>query len=111
MLRGHMFVLGNTGVGKSSFVHTLKKYSENPTLKWLWSRPEPFLTGDEKNKNWKETKVMEVVRNLNFKNRFVTKAGKKTEEDHSKLTIIEIANEEAKSDSVIDFNVTDFGGE
>ena len=99
-------VIGNTGVGKSSFVHTLRKYCENPARFW----PKSFLTGDPKNKDYKETKVMDVVKNLKFKKRYVTKARANTEGDHSKLTIIEVVEKDLKSDIDLNLNITDFGG-
>ena len=104
-------VIGNTGVGKSSFVHTLRKYCENPARFWPFSyRPESFLTGDPKNKDYKETKVMDVVKNLKFKKRYVTKTRENTEGDHKKLTIIEVVEREVKSDIDLNLNITDFGG-
>ena len=99
-------VIGNTGVGKSSFVHTLRKYRENPARIF----PKAFLTGDPKNKDYKETKVMDVVKNLKFKKRYVTKAKENTEGDHSKLTIIEVCEKEVKTDIDLNLNITDFGG-
>ena len=99
-------VIGNTGVGKSSFVHTLRKYCENPARFW----PKSFLTGDPKNEDYKETKVMEVVKNIKFKKRCVTKAREHSEGDHSKLTIIEVVEKEVKSDIDLNLNITDFGG-
>ena len=99
-------VVGNTGVGKSSFVHTLRKYCENPARFW----PKSFLTGDPKNEDYKETKVMEVVKNIKFKKRCVTKASENSEGDHSKLTIIEVVEKEVKSDIDLNLNITDFGG-
>ena len=44
-LRGRIFVLGNSGVGKSSFVQTLKSYGEEPENTKL------FLTEDDENKD------------------------------------------------------------
>ena len=99
-------VIGNTGVGKSSFVRTLQNYCENPAR----YRPKSFLTGDPKNEDYKETKVMEVVKNIKFKKRCVTKAREHSEGDHSKLTIIEVDENEAKSDIDLNLNITDFGG-
>ena len=104
-------VIGNTGVGKSSFVHTLRKYCENLARFWhFFYWPESFLTGDPKNKDYKETKVMDVVKNLKFKKRYVTKAKENTEGDHSKLTIIEVCEKEVKTDIDLNLNITDFGG-
>ena len=52
-------VLGNTSVGKSSLTRTLKYYCNNPT-----QNPKPYLTEDPENKEFIETKVLQIVDNV-----------------------------------------------
>ena len=55
-------VLGNTSAGKSSLVRTLENYSKD-----LNTKPKAVLTGDPKNKSLVETKVMELVKDVELK--------------------------------------------
>ena len=55
--KGLAFVLGNTGVGKSSLVNTLKRFTEKPD-----ENPVPVLSMD--NQGLLETRVMEIYDNI-----------------------------------------------
>ena len=59
--RGVVFLVGNTGVGKSSLANTLKAFIENPSQK-----PTPILAGKGKYKDLIETQVMEVYNEVTF---------------------------------------------
>ena len=52
-------ILGNTGAGKSSLVRTLRDYCKSKN-----QEPKPFLTGDPQNKQFLETKVMELIQDI-----------------------------------------------
>ena len=56
--KGCVFVLGNTSSGKSSLVQTVQKYCKDKV-----KTPKPFLTGDEENKSYLETRVLDIVEN------------------------------------------------
>ena len=51
--RGVVFVLGSSGVGKTSFVNTLKGFIDNPN-----KTPIPFLSGEHP--DLLETEILEV---------------------------------------------------
>ena len=55
-------VLGNTTVGKSSLTRTLRDYCNNPN-----ETPKSNLTGDPANAEFVETKVLELVDNVELK--------------------------------------------
>ena len=55
-------VLGNTSVGKSSLTRTLQDYCNNPT-----KEPKSCLTGDPENKEFIETKVLQIVDKVELK--------------------------------------------
>jgi GTPase SAR1 family protein len=57
-LLGRLFVLGNTGAGKSSFMRTLQSYGQNP------NRPKTCLTGMEINKELEKTKFLELIEDV-----------------------------------------------
>jgi hypothetical protein len=50
-VRGRIFIMGNTGTGKSSLAGTLKFFSDMPD-----EPPRRFLTGDPENNHLKKTK-------------------------------------------------------
>ena len=52
-------LMGNTSAGKSSLVRTLENYCRDKSVKAI-------LTGDPENKSFIETKVMELVREVEF---------------------------------------------
>ena len=54
--KGCVFVLGNTSSGKSSLVQTLRNYSKDKA-----KTPKPVLSGDEDNKAYLETRVLDIV--------------------------------------------------
>ena len=59
--RGVMFVMGNTGVGKTSFVNTLKHFIENPT-----EIPQSLLA--ENYRELLETQVLELYEDVSLEN-------------------------------------------
>ena len=58
--RGVVYVMGNTSVGKTSLVNTLKHYIENPT-----EEPVPILA--QKDNKLIETKVLEIYSDVNLR--------------------------------------------
>ena len=58
---GIVFLVGNTGVGKTSLANTLKAYVENPT-----DNPSPILAGTGRYKDLIETQVLEVLKDVEF---------------------------------------------
>ena len=59
--RGIVFLVGNTGVGKSSLANTLKAYIEEPS-----KNPSSILAGEGQNKDLLETQVLEVYKDMPF---------------------------------------------
>ena len=57
--QGIVFLVGNTGVGKSSLANTLKAYIEAPSQK-----PTSILTGSKKHKHLIETQILEVYKDI-----------------------------------------------
>ena len=58
--RGTVYVMGNTGSGKSSLVNTFQEYANRPS-----ENPLPMLTGD--NKELLETQILGLYSNINLK--------------------------------------------
>ena len=63
-VRGRIFIMGNTGTGKSSLAGTLKFFSDMPD-----DPPRRFLTGDPENNHLEKTKA-ELNRNTIFYREF-----------------------------------------
>ena len=61
---GIVFLVGNTGVGKTSLANTLKAYVENPS-----DNPSSILAGTGQYKNLIETQVLEVYKDVEFQQR------------------------------------------
>ena len=61
---GIVFLVGNTGVGKTSLANTLKAYVENPS-----DNPSSILAGTGQHKNLIETQVLEVYKDVEFQQR------------------------------------------
>ena len=59
--RGIVFLVGNTGVGKSSLANTLKAYIEEPS-----KNPRAILAGEGQHKDLLETQVLEVYKDMPF---------------------------------------------
>ena len=57
--KGSVFVLGNTSVGKSSLVGTLREYCKDTT-----KAPQPVLTGTDEHKDRLKTRVLDLVDNV-----------------------------------------------
>ena len=57
-------VMGNTSAGKSSLVRTLESYCKD-----RGSKPKAVLTGDPENRSLIETKVMELVKDVELEKR------------------------------------------
>ena len=60
--QGIVFLLGNTGVGKTSLTHTLKDFIEKPT-----DNPNSILAGIGKYKSLLETQVLEAYEDVPFR--------------------------------------------
>ena len=58
---GIVFLVGNTGVGKSSLANTLKAYIEQPS-----DTPQSILAGKGDHKELIETQVLEIYQELQF---------------------------------------------
>ena len=59
---GIVFLLGNTGVGKSSLANTLKAYIEKPS-----DNPSSILAGKGEHKDLLETQVLQVYEEVPFR--------------------------------------------
>ena len=59
-LVGRMFVLGNSTAGKTSLIHTLKSYGDNPKEE----NPKSILTGDDAHNDLEFTKVLDMVEDV-----------------------------------------------
>jgi GTPase SAR1 family protein len=93
-MRGRVFILGNTGTGKSSLALTLKN-------------DERFLTGDKGNEHLLATKVLEVIPDLKFKTKihhFQEKC------DAGCITISPKEASQQVEESELNISVYDFGG-
>ena len=104
-MRGHIFVIGNSSAGKTSFIKTLKEFLGHSQRYF----PKSFLTGDPVNKEFEKTKVLEVVKDLRLTadKSIVTKPVKISE----KLVMIQAqAGQESEVKSELNLSVTDFGG-
>ena len=62
MEQGIVFLLGNTGVGKTSLTHTLKDFIEKPT-----DNPNSILAGIGQYKSLLETQVLEAYEDVPFR--------------------------------------------
>ena len=85
--RGVVFVLGNTGVGKTSLANTLKQFIDNPN-----QIPMPLLAGEHP--NLLETEILEVYDEVSLEHDkelsvVLTKIGEKA-------SLIELSDENAK---------------
>ena len=105
-------VLGNTSVGKSSLTRTLQDYCNNPT-----KEPKSCLTGDPKNKEFIETKVLQIVDNVELKASSIPALNIKQEANSSKaftITSKSTKHDEESDDSnnpeSISMTFIDFGG-
>lgn len=101
--QGIMFVMGNTGAGKTSLVHNLKSYMKDP------SKPlEQFLT--ENNSEFRETQILEIYKDISLEqNSIGLKVDAQKESPHIKNVKFQ---EESSPPSVqnMKINVVDFGG-
>ena len=101
--RGRIFVMGNTGTGKTSFVKTFEKYSKDPEKK----KPESFLTEDHK--EFEKTEVLDVIKNL----KLTTSSNVSTESKkiNNQFEMIYIKENTANNkNNAININIMDFGG-
>ena len=103
--RAHILVLGNSSAGKTSFVRTLKKFSECPHR----YQPESFLT--EHDTHFIETKVMEVIKDIKLSTEdcILTKA-KPSDKSEKLLLIQAVEGQKSKSEARLNLTFTDFGG-
>ena len=112
--KGCVFVLGNTSVGKSSLIQTLRKYCKDTT-----KTPKPVLTGADENKALLETRVLDLVENILLRQKTQTKLEIRKENPKDKLGIIAMEEEpseeptqqsEEGSFEQIQTSFVDFGG-
>ena len=106
---GIVFLVGNTGVGKSSLAGTLKAYIENPS-----DSPHSILAGTGEHKHLLETQVLEVYNEIPFEqNQY--QSVKLTEESESGPTLVDFVDEVSSEEvSVrnknINIRLVDMGG-
>ena len=106
---GIVFLVGNTGVGKSSLANTLKAYIENPS-----DNPDSILAGTGEHKHLLETQVLEVYNEVPFQQN-QHQSVQLTEEPESGLTLVDFVDE-ASSVAVsgvkknINIKLVDMGG-
>ena len=109
--KGCVFVLGNTSSGKSSLVQTLKNYCKN-----MVKPPKPILTGDEENKAYHETRVLDIVENLKLHGNGRNQLRLRREHNEAKLGIVneepsyEASQTEEEVLKEIEVSFVDFGG-
>ena len=103
---GLIFTLGNTGVGKSSLVNTVKRFVDNPT-----EDPCPVLAGEHK--ELLETQVLEIYQDIHLPS--AKQFEVKVEDVFSKPVLLEL-NETIESAKVAERNekhgmkIVDMGG-
>ena len=106
---GIVFLVGNTGVGKSSLANTLKTYIENPS-----DNPCSILAGTGEHKHLLETQVLEVYNEVPFEQN-QHQSVQLTEESESGLTLVDFVDE-ASSATIsgvkkkINIRLVDMGG-
>ena len=102
-IHGRIFVLGNTGTGKTSIIHTLRAFGDSP------DDNQSVLTGDEQFKHLIETKVMDLVSDVKL---FGNKSLSIEKVNDQFFLIKEEISQESKEDeeSFVTVNITDFGG-
>ena len=101
--RGRIFVMGNTGTGKTSFVKTFEKYSKDPEKK----KPESFLTEDHK--EFEKTEILNVIKNM----KLTTSSNVSTESEiiNNQFEMIYSKENTANNkNNAININIMDFGG-
>ena len=101
--RGRIFVMGNTGTGKTSFVKTFEKYSKDPEKK----KPESFLT--EEHKEFEKTEILNVIKNM----KLTTSSNVSTESEiiNNQFEMIYSKENTANNkNNAININIMDFGG-
>ena len=102
-------VLGNTSAGKSSLIRTLESYCQDKG-----SKPKSVLTGDPKYKSLIETKVMELVKDLQLEKRTQLRLDIKEYANESKFRLIcpstgDENEEKGRSDSDGDIETNETG--
>ena len=106
---GIVFLVGNTGVGKSSLANTLKAYNENPS-----DNPRSILAGTGEHKHLLETQVLEVYNEVPFEQN-QHQSVQLTKESESGLTLVDFVDE-ASSATIsgvkknINIRLVDMGG-
>ena len=113
--KGCVFVLGNTSSGKSSLVQTVRSYCKDKV-----KTPKPILTGDEENKSYLETRVLDIVENCLLQRNDQNQLIIRREHNEAKLGIINDQTTEERDDEVcqaeeetlgeIEVSFVDFGG-
>ena len=109
--KGCVFVLGNTSSGKSSLVQTLKNYCKNKV-----KPPKPILTGDEENKAYHETRVLDIVENVKLHGNGQNQLRLRKGDNEAKLGIVneepsyEASQTEEEVLKEIEVSFVDFGG-
>ena len=113
--KGCVFVLGNTSSGKSSLVQTLRNYSKDKA-----KTPKPVLSGDEDNKAYLETRVLDIVENVKLHRNDQRQLKVRREHNDANLGIIDDTAKEEPSEEArqaeeetleeIEVSFVDFGG-
>ena len=105
-MRSHILIVGNSSIGKTSFVRTFKQFSEHPNKFF----PKSFLTGHQENKEFEKTKVLDVVKGvaLQFTNSVSTESTQIS--DHVVMIHTKRGTEGNKQEKQMNFTFTDFGG-
>ena len=101
--RGRIFILGNTGTGKTSLARTLKNQDM-----------QSFLTGDPPNKLLEKTKILEIHRDLKFKTIVKEMVQEPSCEGNSARTFVKIClkrDSETILEQDLKISVYDFGGD
>ena len=105
--RGVVFIMGKSGVGKSSFANTFKRFIENPG-----ENPISVLT--ENNKQLLETQVLEVYDEIHLQQ--TKKLAINLESLSSKVKLVnfkedEVSNDELSKRKQLKLQLLDFGGQ
>jgi GTPase SAR1 family protein len=105
-------VVGNSSAGKSSFIRTIRDFYKDPT-----KEPKPFLTRDEENGKFLETKVLELVDNVQLESKTTNTLSIKEGKRGSKLFNVKHSlpeerenDERTTAQKNMTVNFLDFGG-
>jgi len=105
--KGLVIVVGNSGIGKSSFIRTLEAFCQNDT-----QIPKSILTGEKQNRKYIETKVLEMVENVELNSSISQKIDITKHPKSSKVNLVKFVQTNEPKKTVQNFAITfyDFGG-